>query len=162
MYPCQRTFKGRRLSLSSRPTRTGGTSAGIMPGIGGSPSLRTFALGNGLKHRLLYPLRAVFFFVADLPPTSAPRCLQVATPPRSPESNRRTDYLPPAGSVQSVFRSLDVIWSCALWVALSPKYLYSAAILASTAASYDLKLPMYVFFPSCFICAVQKCFLRFQ
>lgn len=69
-------------------TRTGGTSAGAMLGIGGSPSLRTFALDNGLNLRHLYPLRAIFSFVADLPPTSAPRCLRVAAPPEAPESNR--------------------------------------------------------------------------
>ena len=33
MYPCQRTFTGRRLSLSSRLTRTGGTSAGAIVGV---------------------------------------------------------------------------------------------------------------------------------
>ena len=154
MYPCQRTFKGRRLSLSSRLTRTGGTSAGAMQGIGCSPRDAVIRPDN--------PLCTVFPLYAVRPSVPAHRYSRVATPPRSSESNRRTDYLPPAGSVQSVFRSLDVIWSCALWEALSPKYLYSAAILASTAASYDLKLPMYVFFPSCFICAVQKCFLRFQ
>lgn len=76
--------------------------------------MRTFALDNGRKRRRLYPLRAVFFFVANLPPTSAPS--YCGLPPRQRRRTRTAGPITaypndfhPLGSVQPDFQPL--IWS---------------------------------------------------
>lgn len=68
------------LSLSSRLTRTGGTSAGAMRGIGCSPRYAVIRPDN--------PLCTVFHLYAARPSVSAYRYSRVATPPRVSESNR--------------------------------------------------------------------------
>ena len=74
------------LSFFLRPTRTGGTSAGAVRGIGGSPRYAA--------SRPSSPLCPVFP-LSRCAATDKPRIglLRVATPPGSPESNRRRGLL---------------------------------------------------------------------
>ena len=83
------------LSLSSRLTRTGGTSAGAMRGIGCSP--------RDAVIRPVNPLCTVSPLYAARPSVSAYRYSRVATPCRSagiepafPDFTRRTPYVPSA------------------------------------------------------------------
>lgn len=94
---CQRTWKSRHLSLSSRLTRTGGTSAGAMRGIGCSP--------RDAVIRPVNPLCTVFLLCADRPSVSAYRCSRVAIPPEAPDSNRGPITFPQRGGCSTGFRS---------------------------------------------------------